>query len=156
MAEPRRVVILGGGFGGSAVARRLEQLFRRDARVEITLVDRENFSLFTPLLPEVPSGALEPKHIVSPLRARLRRTVVRQAEVRAVDLSRRIVLASHCPTCQVIVLPFDHLVLAVGSATNFFGLPKLGLRMEGPWRSYRNRSSEGQSNVPGTSRWSGP
>jgi NADH dehydrogenase len=46
--------------------------------------------------------------------------VVRQAEVRAVDLSRRTVLASHCPACQVTLLPFDHLVLAVGSVTNFF------------------------------------
>ncbi len=80
--EPVRVVILGGGFAGAAVARRLEQLFRGDPSVEITLVDRENFSLFTPLLPEVPSGALEPKHIVSPLRAFLRRTTVRVIEKR--------------------------------------------------------------------------
>ncbi|MBI2219510.1 MAG: FAD-dependent oxidoreductase [Candidatus Rokubacteria bacterium] len=54
-----RIVILGGGFAGTAVARRLEQIFGADAAVEITLVDRENFSLFTPLLPEVPSGAIE-------------------------------------------------------------------------------------------------
>lgn len=123
MTEPARILILGGGFGGTAVARRLEQIFRRDSRVETTLVDRENFSLFTPLLPEVPSGALEPKHVVSPLRARLRRTVIRQAEIRAVDLSRRTVLASHCPACRVTLLPFDHLVLAFGSVTNFFRLP---------------------------------
>lgn len=122
-AEPVRVVVLGGGFAGATVARRLEQLFRSGEGIEITLVDRENFSLFTPLLAEVPSGALEPRHIVSPLRARLRRTVVRQAEVRTVDLARRIVLASHCPRCRIEVLPYDHLVLALGSVTNFFGLP---------------------------------
>ncbi len=68
MTTPTRIVILGGGFEGAAVARRLEQLFCHDAAVEITLVDREKFSLFTPLLPEVPSGALEPKHVVSPPR----------------------------------------------------------------------------------------
>lgn len=95
-AEPTRIVILGGGFGGAAVARRLERLVDRDASVEITLVDRENFSLFTPLLPEVPSGAVEPKHIVSPLRALLRRTIVRHAEVRRIDLEKRAVLVSHC------------------------------------------------------------
>ena len=118
-----RIVILGGGFGGTAVARRLEQHFRRDPTVEITLVDRENFSLFTPLLPEVSSGAIEPKHIVSPLRALLLRTIIRQAEVRSVDLARRLVLAAHCPTCRIVPLAYDHLVLALGSVTNFFGLP---------------------------------
>ncbi len=123
MTTPARIVILGGGFGGTAVARRLEQLFPQDTAVEITLVDRENFSLFTPLLPEVPSGALEPKHVVSPLRAHLRRTIVRQAEIRAVDPSTRMVVAAHCPECRIYYLPYDHLVIALGSVTNFFGLP---------------------------------
>ncbi|MBI2205088.1 MAG: NAD(P)/FAD-dependent oxidoreductase [Candidatus Rokubacteria bacterium] len=125
MAEPTRVVILGGGFGGTAVARRLERLVGRDASVEITLVDRENFALFTPLLPEVPSGAVEPKHVVSPLRALLRRTIVRHAEVRSIDFAKRTVLVSHCPRCRIAVLPWDHLVLALGSVPNFFGLPNV-------------------------------
>jgi NADH:ubiquinone reductase (H+-translocating) len=123
MAETTRILIVGGGFGGTAVARRLEHLLRRDPDVEITLVDRENFSLFTPLLPEVPSGALEPKHVVTPLRALLRRSIVRHAEVRSIDLAKRVALAAHCPQCRMTVLPWDHLVLAVGSVTNFFGLP---------------------------------
>lgn len=123
MTQPTRIVILGGGFAGTAVARQLERLVGADASVEITLVDRENFSLFTPLLPEVPSGALEPKHVVSPLRALFRRTIVRHAEVRSIDLSKRVVLVSHCPQCGMAVLPWDHLVLAVGSVTNFFGVP---------------------------------
>ncbi len=118
-----RVVIVGGGFAGAAVAARLEQLFRRDSSVEIRLLDRENFSVFTPLLPEVPSGALEPTHIVSPLRARLRRTTVHQAEVRVIDTKRKQVVAGHCPMCAEYVLEYDYLVLALGSVTNFFGLP---------------------------------
>ena len=123
MTEPTRIVILGGGFAGTTTALRLEQLFARDKSVEITLVDAENFSLFTPLLPEVPSGSIEPKHIVSPLRALLRRTVVRQAEVKEVDLERRTVIACHCGACPLFPIRFDHLVLAVGGVTNFFGLP---------------------------------
>jgi NADH:quinone reductase (non-electrogenic) len=121
--EPTRIVILGGGFAGATTALRLEQLFARDRMVEITLVDAENFSLFTPLLPEVPSGSIEPKHIVSPLRALLRRTVVRQAEVKEVDLEKRTVIACHCGACPLFPIRFDHLVLAVGGVTNFFGLP---------------------------------
>jgi NADH dehydrogenase len=122
-SEPSRIVILGGGFAGTTTALRLEQLFARDRSVEITLVDAENFSLFTPLLPEVPSGSIEPKHIVSPLRALLRRTVVRQAEIKKVDLEQRTVIACHCGACPLFPIRFDHLVLAVGGVTNFFGLP---------------------------------
>ena len=120
---PKRIVIVGGGFGGAAVAARLERLVGKDPGIEIVLFDRENFSVFTPLLPEVPSGALEAKHIVSPLRARLRRTSVRQAEVRAIDIERRLIVAGHCPMCAEYVVEYDYLVLALGSVTNFFGLP---------------------------------
>src|SRR5262245_17044173 len=102
-----RIVILGGGFAGTTAALRLERIFARDASVEIVLVDAENFSLFTPLLPEVPSGSIEPKHIVSPLRALLRRTVVRQAEVKKVDLEKRTVVACHCGACPLFPIRYD-------------------------------------------------
>ena len=124
----KRIVIVGGGFAGTAVADRLERILGNDRDVEICLFDRENFSVFTPLLPEVPSGALEAKHIVSPLRARLRRTAVRQAEVRAIDVERREIVAGHCPMCAEYVVGFDYLVLALGSVTNFFGLPGVAER----------------------------
>jgi len=123
-----RIVVVGGGFGGAAAASRLERLFRRRDDVEIVLFDRENFSVFTPLLPEVPSGALEAKHIVSPLRARLRRTSVRQAEVRAIDVARKLVVAGHCAMCAEYVVDYDYLVLALGSVTNFFGVPGVATR----------------------------
>lgn len=125
MNGPKRIVIVGGGFAGVTAALRLERRLGRRADAEVTLVDGENFSLFTPLLPEVPSGSLQPKHIVYPLRAALRRTKVRQAEVRAIDLDRRVVVAAHCPKCHEAPVPYDHLVLALGGVTNFFGLPGL-------------------------------
>src|SRR5439155_26198316 len=115
--EPTRIVILGGGFAGATTALRLEQLFAREDSVEITLVDAENFTLFTPLLPEVPSGSIEPKHIVSPLRALLRRTVVRQAEVKEVDLQRRTAIPCHCGACPPLLIRLEHLVLAVAGVT---------------------------------------
>lgn len=118
-----RIVILGGGFAGTSTALELERRFRRNPNVEIALLDTENFFTFTPLLPEVPSGSIQPKHIVFPLRALLRRTQVRQAEVQAIDLERRQVTARHCGKCGRYTLPYDHLVLAMGGVSNFFGTP---------------------------------
>jgi NADH:ubiquinone reductase (H+-translocating) len=123
MESTTRVVIIGGGFAGTAIALRLERKFGRDESVEITLIDSENFFTFTPLLPEVPSGSIQPKHIVFPLRALLKRTRVRQAEVKAIDLEDRTVTAAHCGACGDYTVPFDHLVLALGSVPNYFGLP---------------------------------
>jgi NADH dehydrogenase len=60
---------------------------------------------------------------VFPLRALLKRTIVRQAEVKAIDLEQRTVTAAHCGACGDDIAPFDHLVLALGSVPNFFGLP---------------------------------
>src|SRR5262249_16805051 len=69
MKDTTHIVIVGGGFAGTATALNLEKTFRRDPSVEITLIDSENFFTFTPLLAEVPSGSIQPNHIVVPLRA---------------------------------------------------------------------------------------
>ena len=69
----KRILILGGGFAAIAAAQRLEKRLRRD-EAELVLISRENFSLFTPMLPEVSSGALDVRHIVTPIRSQLRRT----------------------------------------------------------------------------------
>src|SRR5262245_54901995 len=122
--EPKtRIVILGGGFAGTATASNLEKIYRRDPSVEITLIDSENFFTFTPLLAEVPSGSIQANHIVVPLRSMLKRTKVKQAEVNSVDLKNRTVIAAHCDACGNEVIPFDQLVLATGSVSNYFGLP---------------------------------
>ena len=123
MNDKTRIVIIGGGFAGTATALNLEKTYRRDPSVEITLIDSENFFTFTPLLPEVPSGSIQPKHIVFPLRALLKRTRVKQAEVKSIDLKNRTVIAVHCGACGDESLPFDQLVLASGSVPNYFGLP---------------------------------
>lgn len=118
-----RIVIIGGGFAGVTTALSLERLFRRHSDVEITLIDQENFFTFTPLLPEVPSGSIQAKHIVFPLRALLKRTVVKQADVKSIDLKDRVVVAAHCGKCGDYTVEYDQLVLALGSVPNFFGLP---------------------------------
>jgi NADH dehydrogenase len=120
---PHRVLILGGGFAGVETARHLEKLTRRREDIEVWLVSRENFSLFTPLLPEVCSGNLEARHCVTALRAQLRRpsSWAVTAEVEGIDLDGR----------QVTVmggdgdphrLNFDTLVIALGGETATFGI----------------------------------
>jgi NADH:quinone reductase (non-electrogenic) len=121
---PTRMLILGGGFGGVETARRLERMLRgRD--VEITLVSRDNFFLFTPMLHEVAASDVDITHIVSPLRALLRRATVIVGEVRSVDLAARRVRVTHGFDPHDHELEYDQLVIALGSTTNFYGLPGL-------------------------------
>ncbi|MCC7424747.1 MAG: NAD(P)/FAD-dependent oxidoreductase, partial [Planctomycetaceae bacterium] len=125
MKDTTHIVILGGGFAGTATALNLEKIYRRDRSVQITLIDSENFFTFTPLLAEVPSGSIQANHIVVPLRALLKRTKVKQAEVKSVDLKNRTVIAAHCEACGNESIPFDQLVVATGSVSTYFGLPGL-------------------------------
>ncbi len=121
--RPTRIVILGGGFGGLEVARHLDRLFRHDDDVEITLVNRDNYFLFNPMLPEVAGSSIEAKHVVSPLRRFFRKVRFHEAEVERIDLAARTVTVAHGVTRHTHELSFDHLVLALGSVTNFRGLP---------------------------------
>jgi NADH:ubiquinone reductase (H+-translocating) len=123
MSEKNRVVILGGGFGGVNAARALDRLLSRDSSVEVVLVSDENFLLFTPMLPEVAASGIEPRHIVSPLRAFFRNVQFHNSQIRQIDLAKRMIVIGHCPNCSEQRLEFDHLVVALGSVTNFYGLP---------------------------------
>jgi len=112
-----RIVVLGGGFGGVATVRHLERVLGRGADVEITLVSRENFFVITPLLFEACSGRLELRHCAQPIRAALRRARFIEATVESVDLERQLVRAV-APSGDAYVLPYDHLVVALGASTN--------------------------------------
>lgn len=108
-----RVVIVGGGFGGLEAARRL-----RKANVRVTLVDRNNYHLFQPLLYQVATGGLSPANIAAPLRSILSQQEnceVLLGEVTDFDLAGGRILLSEGE------LPFDHLVLAAGATSSYFG-----------------------------------
>lgn len=124
----KRIVILGGGFAAIATAQRLERLLKRD-EAELVLISRENFSLFTPMLPEVSSGALDVRHIVTPVRAQLHRTQFILADVTAIDLPERSAAYTHTLTGVSETITYDELVIAFGAATSTFGLPGVAERV---------------------------
>jgi NADH:ubiquinone reductase (H+-translocating) len=121
-SRPARIVILGGGFGGIAVAQRLERRLR-PGEAEIVLISRENFSLFTPMLPEVSSGELDIRHVVTPIRSQLRQTHFILADVRGLDVAAHAVEITHTLTGHDEWIAYDQLVIALGSSTSTFGLP---------------------------------
>jgi NADH dehydrogenase len=124
MAAPgrrQRVVILGGGFGGVSAARRFEQLLPWTPWLDVTLVSQRNYLLFTPMLAEVAAGSVEAGNVGVPLRAACPRTRFRRAEVLGVDPDRRLVHLRRGDALEV--LPYDHLVLALGAVPNFRDLP---------------------------------
>src|SRR5437667_11124844 len=106
----RRVLILGGGFGGVTTAQRLRHHFKKDASVEITLVNRDNYFVFVPLLASAASGSIETLHILNPIRRMLPGIHFRAEEVTAIDLHRRVVTTTSPITGREVRLPFDHLV----------------------------------------------
>jgi NADH dehydrogenase len=121
--KAKRVLILGGGFGGIYAALKLEKLLRRHDDLEVTLVTRDNYFLFTPMLPEVAAGELEQNTIVNPLRKLLRRVKSFVGTIEAIDLNARHVIVSHGFDGHIHELPYDQLIVALGARTNFFDLP---------------------------------
>lgn len=116
----KRILILGGGFAGMKTAECLEQELRKNPSVSISLVSETNALLFTPMLAEVAGSSLEPGHISTPLRTSLHRTEFVRARVSSIDLeNKRVVLDAE--TASRRELTYDHLVLALGSVSNYFG-----------------------------------
>lgn len=116
---------MGGGFGGLYAALELDRRLGRDASIEITLVNHDNFFLFTPMLHEVAASDLDLTDIVSPVRKILRHASFLEAHVERLDLASRTVAVSHGRDRHEHTLAYDYLVVALGSTTNFYGLPGL-------------------------------
>jgi NADH dehydrogenase len=111
----RKIVILGGGFGGLYSA-----LALRSADADITLVDRRNFHLFQPLLYQVATGSLSPGEIAAPLRSVLKRqrnTRVVLADATGIDATAKLLILDDGGT----QLPYDDLIVATGASNSYFG-----------------------------------
>lgn len=111
-ARPQ-VVIIGAGFGGLSAARALAH-----SEVDVLVLDRNNYHGFWPLLYQVATAGLEPEAIAYPARAILRKYAnihFQMAEVRNIDFQQKLVYADD------MAIPYDYLILAAGSANNYFG-----------------------------------
>jgi len=154
-----RVLILGGGFGGLYAALEFEK--RRNPRFEVTVVNRENFFLFTPMLHEIAASDLDLTNIVNPIRKMIRHINFFCGDVNKIDIDQRRVTVSHGFDHHTHELEYDHLVLALGSVTNFFNLPgvaehALTMKSLGDAIQLRNRLiahlEEADSECAGTDR----
>lgn len=108
-----RVVIVGGGFGGTELALRINKI-----QYEVVLLDRHNYLTFQPLLYQVATGGLEPDSVAYPLRkifGKKKKVLFRLANVQSVDAAKKVVRTDIGDIC------YDKLVLATGSVSNFFG-----------------------------------
>src|ERR1700758_3894299 len=114
MSAPRKVVIIGGGFGGLSAAQHLNSNL-----VDVTLIDRRNYYLFQPLLYQVATGSLSAGEIASPLRSLLSRQKNNRVWLgTVVDIdpdSKHVLLADGA------IVPYDSLIVATGSQTSYFG-----------------------------------
>jgi len=121
----KRVLILGGGFAGLTVAMELDKKLARNRDVEIMLINRDNFFLFTPMLHEVAASDLDLTTIVNPVRKMLQHVRFFAGEVENIDLEKRAIIVSHGFDRHHHTLPFDFLVLGLGSVTNLYGISGL-------------------------------
>jgi NADH dehydrogenase len=144
----KRIVILGGGFGGVTVLKKLQTHFQTDVSVDIAMVSKDNYLLFTPMLHEIASGMIETRHIVTPIREFCNRSRFYCATVKNIDLEKKKVSirSSTSPVSALAEiiggssinlsttatnflesktqshLYYDYLVIALGSETKFFGM----------------------------------
>src|SRR5438270_5295357 len=110
----QKVLILGGGFRGLYTALGLGKRIAGDGDVQITLINRENCSLFTPMLHEVAASDLDMTHIVNPIRKLLKHVQFFHGEVEHIDLRSKYVIIVHGPERHNHELRYDYLVLALG------------------------------------------
>jgi NADH dehydrogenase len=124
-AGKKRILILGGGFAGAYTAKYLLKRLRGVPDVEVALISRENYLLFTPMLHEVAGADVAVTNIVQPLRKMLHGARVGIAEVETIDLSKKRVRIRHKDLPNPYEVLYDQLVLALGAVTNFYHTPGL-------------------------------
>jgi NADH:ubiquinone reductase (H+-translocating) len=122
-SQTPRIVIAGGGYVGMYTALRLQQRLRR-GEAKVTLIDPRSTMTYQPFLPEAAAGSLEPRHVVVPLRRTLRHCNIITARVASIDHARHT-LRVEPPESEPYDLPYDELVVAMGSISRTLPIPGL-------------------------------
>jgi NADH:quinone reductase (non-electrogenic) len=137
----KKVLVIGGGFGGVFAAKALARLGR--GKLDVELVNANNYFVFQPLLPEVAASSIHSADAVVPLRQLLRKIQVRQAEVRGIDFAEKKVIVVQGMQRIPIDLHYDELVIALGTGVDlkrFPGLPEHALTMKDLSDAHRLRT----------------
>jgi NADH dehydrogenase len=121
----KRILLLGGGFGGIYTAMALGKSLRRDEGVEIVLINRENYMVFQPMLAEIISGSIEILHTIAPIRRLCPTVTLHVREVESIDLENKVVVTSPGFRPHAHKIEYDYLVLALGNVLNFSIMPGL-------------------------------
>jgi NADH dehydrogenase len=117
----KKILILGGGYAGVGVLNKIQKAFENNVNVNIDLVSESNFFLHTPMLPEMATGTIEPRHIATPIRRFCKRAQFHQAKVIDILLDSKQIIIQRMSDESQRVVSYDYLVLAMGGKTNFFG-----------------------------------
>jgi len=120
MTQIKKILILGGGFGGINVLQKIQNKFKNEPNVKISLVSQDNYFLYTPMLPQVCSGLIHPNDITIPIRKLCKQAGFYQATISSIDLEQKLVTITREYDGKVHALEYDYLVLSLGSNTNFF------------------------------------
>jgi NADH:ubiquinone reductase (H+-translocating) len=140
-AGKKKVLVIGGGFGGVFAAKELARKGRDEFDIE--LINNNNYFVFQPLLPEVAAASIHSSDAVAPLRLLLRRVQIRQAEVMGIDFDRKVVIVVQGFRRLPVELPYDELVIALGMSVDlkrFPGLPEHALTMKNLSDAHRLRT----------------
>ncbi len=119
--EKKKVIVIGGGFGGVFAAKTLEE--RGRGMVEVELINNNNCFVFQPLLPEVASSSINASDAVVPLRQLLTKVQVRQARVMGIDFKKKIVIVMQGARMTPVELRYDELVIALGTGVDLASIP---------------------------------
>jgi len=117
----KKILILGGGFGGIYTLKKIQKIFQNQTNVHISLVSKDNYFLYTPMLPEMAAGLIHPNDITIPIRKLCKQAEYYQAQISSIDLENRLVTITRTFDGKVHALEYDYLVLALGTSTNFYG-----------------------------------
>lgn len=117
------IAILGGGFAGVYCGKQLLKSLSKGSRTKIGLISDENYMVFQPMLPEVVSGGLSPRHVVNPIRHLCKGMSVYKASVESIDIQNKLLTLRPGPFSAEVVIRFKHLVVALGAKIDLSRVP---------------------------------